>query len=890
MSERERNRDGKTDREQPAVDDSKRLAAGDPREECLRAVFALADPPLKPSETLRQRVAEVIAQHEAPVPRRGPWWSASLRQAPIARATAAVLLLAGLGLAVARWSHERAKVPQAPRSAQQPSPERTPWGPLPAPQRMAIETARPSLAPARPVPPPTTEHAGWPARPAPRHIMSSIVPLVKDTAVVNGDPTQEIQRWVAPSANGWDALEARVRRKVPVRDDFVQIPFPRIADAVGGQIVAAVESYKREAAIVDARLAREVALQQKATALSDLCDRLRADTGIHLVAGSSVADEKVTLFCQKLPLRDVMRQLSRPFGYAWIRSGKVGEYRYELVQDLRSQLLEEELRNRDRNEALLALEQEIERFRPYLSLSPDEVVARAKTAPPEEKKLLEKLGGGNPRSGLGWGPIQMYFRLSAQEKAALRAGEKLYFSEGPRLGERPLPPDVARGVLQSWRFERALKVPDGFRITEAEDPDGMPIPAIPGMRASVSVWLGHGQSTLEGLSGLFGPVSRGDMVGPYAVGMSSRVRQPGNASANARFARDPALRPRVSIQPQPSCRPVPAPDAAPGSTPESKVTTADVLEAFHRVTGFPIAADYYTRLYKPEVVSVRNQPLFDALNRLGDAMRLRWNRDGAWLQFRSTSFYDDRLREVPNRLLARWSAVRHQYGILRLDDLVEIAQLSEAQLDAREMAEGARECYGLAEWDLARNHMVRWNLSFLAQFTPAQRQEAMSDTGLPFLKMTLAQQQGFLATAFPAMQPGTGTPMAEGLPPLEQLGGAVLRVDYWQPGWYEWRPPGPALLRWVVPLDLTDEGRRVLRPRVRERTREAALQALRRVDPQIRSAALKVAGRVDPRIEAAPPAEEAQIVPTDLDLATIYYTGATNNCPVLIVRTDSYSR
>ena len=70
-----------------------------------------------------------------------------------------------------------------------------------------------------------------------------------------------------------------------------------------------MESYKREAAIVDPRLSREVTCAFKATALSDLCEQLAADTGIQLTAGPSVADEKVTLFCEKLPLREVMRQL-----------------------------------------------------------------------------------------------------------------------------------------------------------------------------------------------------------------------------------------------------------------------------------------------------------------------------------------------------------------------------------------------------------------------------------------------------------------------------------------------------------------------------------------------------------------------------------------------------
>jgi hypothetical protein len=848
--------------------------SADPREVRLRAVFALADPPLRPSENLHRRVAEVVTGYDAPVRRwRGVWPPVMLQRVAVARFAVAVLLLTVLGLAAARWRHDRSQTPSPPLIARRPLPDPMPLRWRSVLQQRGIDAGTPRLAPTRTMPP--GDQRDWEmGRRSPGRPIASTPPLVER------------------SADGWDAVEARVRRRVQTRDDFVQVPFPRLvsASSSAGEIAEAVESYKREAAIVDVRLSREVTLQQKGVALADLCDHLRADSGIQLQAGSSVVDEKVTVLCDKVPLRDVMRQLSRPFGYAWIRSGKAGEYKYELVQDLRSQLLEEELRNRDRNAALLSLEREIERFRPYLALSPDEVVARVKTAPPAEKKLLEKLGGGGPRSGLGWGPIQMYFRLSAQEKAALRAGEKLYFSEGPRPGERPLPPDVARGVLQSWRFERALKIPDGFRVTDADDPDGIPIPAVPGIRAAVSVWLGHGQSTLEGLSGLYGPVGRGDMVGPYAIGMSPTVRQPQNATANARFARDPALRLRVSVQPQPSCRPAPAPDAPPGNTPEPKVTTADVLEVFHRAAGFPIVADYYTRLYKPEVVSVGNQPRFDALNRVCDAMRMRWNRDGDWLQFRSTSFYDDRLREVPNRLLARWAALRRQYGILQLDDLVEIAQLSDAQLSGVEMAEGARECYGLREWDLARNHMIVGNLRFLAQFTPEQRRQVASDTGLPFTRMTLAQQQGFLAAAFPATQPGTGTPMAEGLQSLAELEGAVLRVDYWQPGWYEWRPPGPTSFRWIAPLDLTNEGRHVLLPRVRERTRESALQALRRVDPQIRAALLKAAARVDPRIESVPPADEAQIVPTDLDLATIYYTGVTNNCPVLIMMRDSYSR
>src|SRR5206468_3537706 len=123
----------------------------------------------------------------------------------------------------------------------------------------------------------------------------------------------------------------------------------------------------------------------------------------------------------------------------------------------------------------------------------------------------------------------------------------------------------------------------------------------------------------------------------------------------------------------------PAPGGQPA--PEKKVTSANVLEALHLATGLPIIADYYTHLYRVETVSARNRSLFDLLNQLADAMHLRWKKEagtraaGAWLQFRSASYYDDRPKEVPNRLLTRWAAARQQHGALTLDELLEIARL-----------------------------------------------------------------------------------------------------------------------------------------------------------------------------------------------------------------------
>src|SRR5438128_1605183 len=79
--------------------------------------------------------------------------------------------------------------------------------------------------------------------------------------------------------------------------------------------------------------------------------------------------------------------------------------------------------------------------------------------------------------------------------------------------------------------------------------------------------------------------------------------------------------------------------------------------------------------------------------------------------------------------LAHWSAARRksarvapaEVGLgslaLTLDHLIEIAQLSDAQLDAESMAEGARVCWGLAEWDLSRRRNSRSHFRYLAQLT-----------------------------------------------------------------------------------------------------------------------------------------------------------------------------
>src|SRR5207302_9585307 len=131
-----------------------------------------------------------------------------------------------------------------------------------------------------------------------------------------------------------------------------------------------------------------------------------------------------------------------------------------------------------------------------------------------------------------------------------------------------------------------------------------------------------------------------------------------------------------------------------------RLTTGEFWEAVHRTTGMSIVADYYTRIDPVGSATAENVPLFDALCRAGDALGVRWSRDGTFLVGRSSAYFWDKLKEAPKRQLERWAAERQQNAGLPLAGLLEIAGLSDAQLDSSRVGEGVCYLYGLWEWGI----------------------------------------------------------------------------------------------------------------------------------------------------------------------------------------------
>jgi hypothetical protein len=147
--------------------------------------------------------------------------------------------------------------------------------------------------------------------------------------------------------------------------------------------------------------------------------------------------------------------------------------------------------------------------------------------------------------------------------------------------------------------------------------------------------------------------------------------------------------------------------------------------------------------------------------------------------------------------------------------------------------------------------------------------------------MSLAQQQRFLQIALEWDE--------RPLQSLAELQGSVLRVDYTQPGQFEWRVPGGGAdwLQWVMP---TEGGGRALRPPVRGRTRQATLQAAREVAPPLLPLMRQAALRVKPDLTLAQMTpHEGQIVPTELNLTFLYIPGAGHDRMIRVFRFSSQS-
>src|SRR5579872_1061061 len=560
-----------------------------------------------------------------------------------------------------------------------------------------------------------------------------------ELAYLNPDPEASLTPWTQRPPDEVRLLQQALERQVKGGDSFITIPPPQIAGRGPGAVQAALAAQEREAAIVDARLVRTVALRLKAVSFADLCEKLTAETGIQFSADRCVADDKLTLFCHPRSLRSIMRQVAQHFGFGWLRQGGDGAYEYELTQTLRSQLIEEGLRQKDQEEMLLAIDRQMEAYRKYRGMSLAQIAAVPKTK--DNFQSLFQLESG------GIVPMNRFFGLSRAESDALRAGQTLSQDLMGR-DTAGLPPAVTPGAWHAFDASYARE----RKAIQERGGDASYIPTAP-TRLTASLMLDRSTPGKIALKGDLSDQQTG--LGTNLAVANSPAFTVENAKANARLASDPELQRDLSLKLTATCRldrtPYPDTDSIYEAVGD-KVVSADVLEALFDATGIDVLGDSFSHLYSPAALSVSRRRLFTALNRMGDGMRMRWTKAGdrkeAWLQFRTSTFYYDRPQEIPNRLLDRWKALRQRQGVMTPEDLSEVGQLPDAQLDSVWMSRAAIARWGLQEYQIGRIAQLRPHWRLLARLPDAQRREVWTGKGLSYGELSADLQGRFLALAY----------------------------------------------------------------------------------------------------------------------------------------------
>lgn len=488
----------------------------------------------------------------------------------------------------------------------------------------------------------------------------------------------------------------------------------------------------------DPRLAARVTLKLKKSPLSRVTAELSQATGATLRTAADMADEPAVVWVTDQPAREVMRQVAALFGCRWARSGKRGEYRYELYQDLNARRQEETLRQQDRRRAVEALQANL------------------------RKRLEMFRERPNPSNELD---VRIALGLTPAHWAALAGGQTLYFSTRRQPGAFPLPSALAGEIL---------------RVQQPSQGGGAADPPT-AEAVLVRLWLSTTSSEaslqldrtiLSGSSA----GTQGGLVG-NAFSRPPGVAEPPSPEQEAAWRQDPVLGSRRPFRVDPRT-------AASGRRPPPGgrlfLHLHEILPEIAETYGLDVVADAYRAQYygRQPPTDPAEMALWEVLLRHVAGVS-DWTRDGTFFRVRSRAWYHDRLAEIPEHVIRHWSARLRGQPRLPLEDAVVLVQtLHDEQLphfgsmleDEGIYLQGSR-----GTWFLAEDH--REILRAYGSLPARQQQHLRSGGELADADMPPAAHR-WLFAALEKVQRSQATPqLLPGEAPQGHLTLAVTTVE-----------------------------------------------------------------------------------------------------------------
>jgi outer membrane lipoprotein-sorting protein len=520
--------------------------------------------------------------------------------------------------------------------------------------------------------------------------------------------------------------------------------------------------------------------------LGELVRKVAADTDSDLSVARDVADEPVAVVVKGMPARQLLEQVAKLLDYQWTRQGHEGAWRYEIAQDLASKQREEALRQAQ----LVAVEKRLrKRLASYLELAtmPAGKFQSVLEAAQERERELQKLSSEHRQALLAspeerarqqhfddarrlWTPAnrviaQLIGRLGPQQWATLREEGWFNLCTDPQPGEARLPLDAEK----AFRARQPGPLPS-FRSGSAGDPGLMEEmrkgdeharaqwAAASGYRVTIrletnrfltggALWLTANAFPLQG-GAPTGPYPTDSYdwrsvflyAGPEDLPAHQEQAAEQTPERRARMEHDPVagVRKPLQLTVKPRHKPF-----GPGTLP---LRFRDLLPDLARAYDVQIISDAYgmssPRVEEP-LPAGKTGALYTFLDRLAGSSH-RWERDGRLIRLRSRTWFFDRPREVPLRMVRHWKGIAVTQGPLPLDEYAAMATaLTDAQLDSLDQVVDQADLPFGAVNGIAAN-FARHALRLYASLSPGQRRALLSGRVIPVGEMTPAQRALFL--------------------------------------------------------------------------------------------------------------------------------------------------
>jgi hypothetical protein len=446
----------------------------------------------------------------------------------------------------------------------------------------------------------------------------------------------------------------------------------------------------------DARLERKVSLTAWAEPLEDLLVELSRETGVKLrFDGRDVGDQRVNLVLKDQPLWRVQSLLAKTLDLYWLRDRKAPEYRYTLLQDVRSRKAEEELMALARRR----YEEGLHRLVDSLKLTPTEIEGlRARNrswaswlSEPPRRIAIGLLGRLNPSQWqqlIEIGELKIpYANLSSTDQELIRQ----YVEQSNKGRDRA---DQERGT------------PGRHHIGDVTQPGGQIfIKVFGGVPPGPDSELDFGVRPADGHEGGHG----------LGLGYTDEeLHQIREEITSPKYRQD---KERASSETQPRVT---------VTWKQKPDRWEKVLKAVAERAGLQIVSDSYLyhwwewNMDLPDAARLQDRPLSEVLDRICEPFLYVWRRDGDVYLFRQRNWFLEKQNNVPERDIRRWRRHLEQGGRLELEDLAELALLTDRQV---------RSLWGT---DIPTGGIAghRELLRLYAALTPPQRAK-LGSTGLP---------------------------------------------------------------------------------------------------------------------------------------------------------------